>query len=453
MAEKSNRIYLLEEAGIASALIKLGIPTMLGMLISALYNAIDAYFVGGLGMSQMGAVSVVFPIVQIIIGLGMMFGAGASSYISRLLGKGDIEQANRTASTALFSGLLVGVIVIVGIMVFLEPVLTSLGSTETILPYAMAYAKIYVPGAIINVFTVMMNNLLTAQGATKFTMIAMLSGSIANVILDPIMIYGMDLGIEGAAIATVISLCINMAIYIGYIVKKKGVLRFSIKNITPSKTIYTEVLKIGIPVLLFQLLASAAMGSINTASKPYGDYAVAAMGAVTRVMTVVTYVVFGFLKGFQPFAGYNYGAKKFDRLKKSIKLCMTWTTVFCVIAAIVLVIFANPIVSLFGTDAEMVGLAENALRLNAVLFITFGFQMVYASLYLAIGKSLVGSILSLSRQGIFFFPLIFVLPRLLGLTGVIWVQPMADLLTTVLTIIFAVKINRVLALEVTKEGK
>ena len=288
MEKKSNRIYLLEEAGVASALLKLGIPTMVGMLISALYNAIDAYFVGGLGMSQMGAVSVVFPIVQIIIGLGMMFGAGASSYISRLLGKGDNEQANKTASTALFSGLLVGAIIIIGIMVFLDPVLTSLGSTETILPYARAYARIYITGSIINVFTVMMNNLLTAQGATKFTMIAMLTGSIANVILDPIMIYGMDLGIEGAAIATVISLCINMILYIGYIAKKKGVLRFSVKNIAPSKTIYTEVLKIGIPVLLFQLLASAAMGTINTASKPYGDYAVAAMGAVTRIMTVVT---------------------------------------------------------------------------------------------------------------------------------------------------------------------
>lgn len=246
MAEKSNRIYLLEEAGVATALLKLGIPTMVGMLISALYNAIDAYFVGGLGMSQMGAVSVVFPIVQIIIGLGMMFGAGASSYISRLLGKGDNDQANKTASTALFSGLLVGAIIIIGIMAFLDPVLISLGSTETILPYARAYAKIYVTGSIINVFTVMMNNLLTAQGATKFTMIAMLTGSIANVILDPIMIYGMELGIEGAAIATVISLCINMAIYIGYIVKKKGVLRFSVKNIAPSKTIYAEVLKIGI---------------------------------------------------------------------------------------------------------------------------------------------------------------------------------------------------------------
>ena len=448
MVEKSNRIYLLEEAGVASALLKLGIPTMVGMLISALYNAIDAYFVGGLGMSQMGAVSVVFPIVQIIIGLGMMFGAGASSYISRLLGKGANEQADKTASTSLFSGLLVGAIIIIGIMVFLDPVLTALGSTETILPYARAYAKIYVTGSIINVFTVMMNNLLTAQGATKFTMKAMLTGSIANVILDPIMIYGMDLGIEGAAIATVISLCINMALYIGYIAKKKGVLRFSVRNIAPSKTIYAEVLKIGIPVLLFQLLASTAMGSINTAAKPHGDFAVAAMGAVIRIMTVVTYVVFGFLKGFQPFAGYNYGAKKYKRLKKSIRLCMIWSTVFCIVAAIVLFIFADPIVSLFGTDIEMAGIAAKALRLNAVLFITFGFQMVYASLYLAIGKSLVGSVLSLSRQGIFFFPLVLVLPHVMGLTGVVWVQPMADLLTTILTIVFAVRINHTLSTEI-----
>ncbi|MBD5534988.1 MAG: MATE family efflux transporter [Lachnospiraceae bacterium] len=452
MTGKSNRIYLLEEADVASALLKLGIPTMVGMLISALYNAIDAYFVGGLGMSQMGAVSVVFPIVQIIIGLGMMFGAGASSYISRLLGKGDNEQADRTASTALFSGLLVGAVIIIGILVFLDPVLTALGSTETILPYARAYARIYVTGSIINVFTVMMNNLLTAQGATKFTMIAMLTGSIANVILDPVMIYGMDLGIEGAAVATVISLCINMALYIGYIAKKKGVLRISVKNIAPSKTIYTEVLKIGIPVLLFQLLASAAMGSINTASKPYGDYAVAAMGAVTRIMTVVTYVVFGFLKGFQPFAGYNYGAGRFDRLKKSIKLCMAWSTAFCVIAGIVLVVFADPIVSLFGTDTEMLALAETALRLNAVLFTTFGFQMVYASLYLAIGKSLVGSVLSLSRQGIFFFPLVIALPHLFSLTGVIWVQPAADLFTTILTAFFAVRINHALSAEISKEA-
>lgn len=445
MSEKSNRIYLLEEADVASALLKLGIPTMLGMLISALYNAIDAYFVGGLGTSQMGAVSVVFPIVQIIIGLGMMFGAGASSYISRLLGKGDNRQADKTASTALFSGLLTGAVIITGILVFLDPVLTMLGATETILPYARAYAKLYVTGSIINVFTVMMNNFLTAQGATRFTMIAMLTGSIANVILDPIMIYGMNLSIEGAAIATVISLCINMSLYLGYLARKRGVLRFSFKNITPSRKIYAEVLKIGIPVLMFQLLSSAAMGSVNTASKAYGDYAVAAMGAVTRIMTVVTYVVFGFLKGFQPFAGYNYGAKKFDRLKRAIHLCMVWSTGFCALAALILILFAHPIMSLFGENAEMIELAARALKLNAALFITFGFQMVYATLYLAIGKSMAGGLLSLSRQGIFFFPLIFILPPLLGLTGVIWVQPAADLLAASLTVIFAVKINRALS--------
>lgn len=442
MKEESTRINLLQKADVSTALIKLGIPTMIGMLISALYNAIDAYFVGGLGISQMGAVSVVFPIVQIVIGLGMMFGAGASSYISRLLGKGDQEQADQVASTTLFSSILAGAIVIAGILIFLDSVLTSLGATDTILPYAAAYARIYVTGSIINVFTVTMNNLLTAQGATKFTMIAMLTGSITNVILDPVMIYGMKLGIEGAAIATVISLCINMLFYIGYIVKKRGVLRISFNRIKFSKTIYVEILKIGIPVLLFQLLASASMGAINMSAKLYGDYAVAAMGAVTRIMTVVTYVVFGFLKGFQPFAGYNYGAGQFGRLKKSIHLCMVWSTGFCIIAGIVLIIFSTPIVSLFGTDTQMIRLAGKALKMNAVMFMTFGFQMVYASLYLAIGKSLVGSLLSLGRQGIFFFPLIVFLPRILGLAGVISVQPVADFFTTIITVYFAIKIDK-----------
>lgn len=445
MKEKSTRIYLFQEANEALALLKLGIPTMIGMMISALYNVIDAYFVGGLGIRQMGAVSVVFPIVQIIIGLGMMFGAGASSYISRLLGKGEYEQADKAASTALFSGILVGAMVIAAILTFLEPVLMSLGATDTILPYAKAYARIYITGSIINVFTVTMNNLLTAQGATRFTMIAMLTGSLANVILDPLLIYGMSLGIEGAAIATVLSLCINMALYIGYIAKKQGVLNLSFKKITFSGTIYAEILKIGVPVLLFQFLSSTSMGLINTAAKPHGDYAVAAMGAVTRIMSVGTYVVFGFLKGFQPFAGYNYGAGQYKRLKKSIWLCIVWSTAFCMAAAIFLILFATPIVSLFGTDAAMVSLASRALKLNALLFITFGFQMVYATLYLAIGKSLIGSVLSLSRQGIFFFPLILLLPRLFGLSGLICVQPAADLFTAAITAAFSVKIGRELS--------
>lgn len=171
------------------------------------------------------------------------------------------------------------------------------------------------------------------------------------------------------------------------------------------------------------------------------------MGAVTRIMTVGTHIVYGFLKGFQPFAGYNYGAKRFDRLKKAIRLCLIWTTVFELAAAIILVIFAKPVVSLFGTDMEMIKLASMALRLNAILFTAYGFLMTYASLYLAIGKSLVGGLLTLSRQGIFFLPLIFVLPRLFQLSGIIWVQPVADLLTAAVTLIFAIKFNRGLTVE------
>ena len=437
MQKKDEKMKLLREEKVPLALLKLGIPTMIGMLVSALYNAIDAYFVGGLGMSQMGAVSVVFPIVQLIIGLGMMFGAGASSYISRLLGRGDYGRADQAASTALFAGIAAGVIVITAIMLNLDSVLTALGATETILPYARAYAEIYVAGSIINVFTVSMNNLLTAQGAPRYTMAAMLSGSIANVILDPLFIYGFNLGIKGAAIATVISLCVNLGFYIIYLAGNKGVLKISVHKVVFDKTLYGEILKIGVPVLVFQLFASISMGLTNTAAKAYGDYAVAAMGAVSRIITVGTYVVFGFMKGFQPFAGYNYGAGQYERLKKGIRLCLIWSTAFCAAAAFLCVIFSEPVIRLFGNNEMMVGFGSRAIILNAAAFITFGLQMVYASLYLSVGKSLIGSVLSLGRQGIFFVPLIIILPRVLGIDGLILAQPVADLCSAAVTFCFA----------------
>ncbi|MCQ4635443.1 MATE family efflux transporter [Anaerovorax odorimutans] len=453
MAENETRLYILKAEPVPRALLKLGIPTMTGMLVSALYNAVDAYFVGGLGTAQMGAVSVVFPIVQIIIGLGMMFGAGASSYISRLLGSQDYERASRTASAALFSGLLVGGIAISCILLFLKPVLAALGATATILPYARVYARIYVAGSILNVFNVTMNNLLTAQGAAKFTMTVMISGSLSNIILDPILIYGLDLGIEGAAIATVLSLCMNAALYIGYLLKGKGVLRFSFRYVSTDGEIYGEILKIGIPVLAFQLFTSAALGLTNIAAKSYGDYAVAAMGAVTRVMTIGIYIVFGFMKGFQPFAGFNYGARQYKRLKRATRLCLLGSTCFCVFMAAVCIFFATPIIKLFGSNPDMISLGARALQISAALFTAFGFQMVYASLYLSAGKSLPGSILSLGRQGIFFIPLITALPAFMGITGLILAQPLADLCSSAVTCVFAAQMDKRLGIPTKAENE
>ncbi|QTL98858.1 MATE family efflux transporter [Iocasia frigidifontis] len=443
MNARDTRIRIMRDEKISLALLKLGMPIMVGMMVNALYNVVDAYFVGGLGTSQMGAVSVVFPIVQIVIGLGMTFGSGAASYISRLLGEKNTEKANKTASTALFSSLFVGVTAIIVSLCFLDNILLALGATETILPFARAYALIYISGSILNIFNVTMNNIVTSEGAAKMTMTAMLIGGGLNVILDPIFIYLLGFGIQGAAIATVVAQGVTTLLYVLYILREKGYLRFSVYSFALDGTIYGEIFKVGIPTFMFQLLFSTAMGLTNTMASVYGDSAVAAMGVVTRIMALGTYVVFGYMKGFQPVAGYNYGAKSYDRLREAIKLSLIWVTIFCGITALVMIVLPEQIVSLFSqNDAVLIEIGGKALRANGIVFIFFGFQMVYMSLFLALGRGKEGGILSISRQGLFFIPAILIMPGLLGIGGVIYAQPVADALTVVLTAIFVIGFNR-----------
>lgn len=230
MNSKSKKMELLGTAPIPKALLAMGIPTMIGMLINALYNLVDAYFVGGLGESQMGAISVVYPLGQIIVGLGLLFGNGAASYISRLLGQNNKEQANKVASTALYSSLTVGAVIIIISVIFLKPILTLLGATESILPYAVTYAGIYIVSCIFNVFNVTMNNIVTSEGAAKTTMCALLMGAVLNIGLDPLFIYTFNLGVAGAAIATAISQVVSTCVYLFYIIRKK--VHFSLKSKT-----------------------------------------------------------------------------------------------------------------------------------------------------------------------------------------------------------------------------
>ena len=441
--KNDGKIKLLQEGKVATVLLKMGIPTMIGMLVSALYNVVDAYFVGGLGTSQMGAVSVAFPIGQVIIGLGLIFGSGAGSYIARLLGKKEYERANRTASTALISSIVIGAAAIALVMCFLDSVLVSLGATDTILPYAREYAQIFLTGSLLNVITVTMNNIVNAEGRTKLTMISMLTGAGLNVLLDPIFIYSAGMGVQGAAIATVISQAATVIIYIWYILFKKGFLKFSIRYFVFDKEIFAQMFKIGIPIFVFQLFTSIAIGLTNSMAGDYGDSAVAAMGIVTRIMSLGTFIVFGFTKGFQPVAGYNYGAGNFERLKEATRLTLKWMTWVCVAMAAVFLIFPDPIVSAFTeSDLTVIEIGSSALRANAILFFFFGFQMVYSTLFLAAGKAREGGLLSLSRQGIFFIPVILLLPRLFGLQGVIFSQPVADAFTIVLTLVLALKWNK-----------
>lgn len=443
MDNQNKRMELLGSASISKALLAMGIPTMIGMLINALYNLVDAYFVGGLGESQMGAISVVYPLGQVVVGLGLLFGNGAASYISRLLGRNKKEQANKVASTALYSSLSVGAVVIIVSVVFMKPILKLLGATESILPYAVTYASIYIISCIFNVFNVTMNNIVTSEGAAKTTMCALLIGAVLNIGLDPLFIYTFHLGVAGAAIATAISQIVSTGIYLLYIFRKKSVFQFKIKDYTLSKEIISEIFKIGIPTLVFQLLTSLSISLINNAAGNYGDAAIAGMGVVTRLVSMGSLTVFGFIKGFQPIAGYSYGAKKFDRLRSAIKTSVLWSTTFCVIAGLLFTVFSSNIVSQFTTgNAEMICIGVKSLRANGITFMLFGFYTVYSSLFLALGKGKEGFILGACRQGICFIPVILILPTLWGLNGILYAQPIADIISAVITTFMAIPLHK-----------
>ena len=443
MKERNNKMELLGNAPIPKALMALGVPIMIGMLINALYNLVDAYFVGGLGESPMGAISIVFPLGQVVVGLGLMFGNGAASYLSRLLGRGDRDTANKVASTALYSSVIIGAVIIIFAAIFLKPILFLLGATDTIMPYAVAYARIYVISCIFNVFNVTMNNIVSSEGAAKTTMCALLLGAVLNIGLDPVFIYVLDMGVVGAAIATAISQLVSTLVYVAYVFRKKSAFSFSIRNFNPSKQILIEILKIGVPTLTFQLLTSLSIALINRAANGYGDAVIAGMGAVTRITSMGTLVVFGFLKGFQPIAGFSYGAKNFARLREAIKTSILWSTCFCVVVGLLMIIFPEQIISQFANgNAKMLSAGQKSLMANGLSFFLFGFYTVYSSLFLALGKGTAGFVLGACRQGICFVPVILFLPIVWGMNGILYAQPIADVLSAIITIFMAIHLHK-----------
>lgn len=443
MKEQNKKMELLGSVPVPKALLALGMPTMAGMLINALYNLADTYFVGGLGTEQMGAVTVAYPLGQIVTGLGLLFGNGAAACLSRILGRGDKEMADKVASTALYSGILSGAAVILCIVIFLEPILVRLGAIESVMPYAAAYTRIYIVFSILNVFNVTMNNIVSSEGAARTAMCALMAGAVLNVLLDPVFIYGLGLGVAGAAIATALSQAVSASVYLGYIWRKKSIFTFRVKACCFSGEIMTEILKIGIPTLLFQILSSLSVAMINDAAKEYGGSALAAMGPVTKIMSMGSLVVFGFLKGFQPIAGFSYGAKRYDRLREAVRLSVIWSTAFCVIFGLTAAMFSESILRGFTKeDMEMVRIGQAALRANGFSFLFFGFHTVYSFLFLVMGRAKAGCFLGACRQGICFVPMILLLPEVLGLGGVLCAQPAADVLTAAVTVVMAVRLHR-----------
>lgn len=442
-----QKIKIMSEEKVSVALLRFGLPATIGLFVIAIYNFVDAIFVGGLGTSAMGAAAISFPIAMVIIGLGLTLGSGAASYISRLLGARDNEKANKVASTAIFSSIVLGILVIIPSLIHMDYILKLFGATDTILPYAKNYAYVFIGGSILNVINVTLNNLMRAEGAAKTSMKAIIIGSLLNIVLDPIFIYTFGMGIKGAAVATVISQSTSTLLLVKFFLSGKSILNISIKKISFSKDVLIEIFKIGMPNLVFQLLSSASIGMINSASAPYGDEVVAAMGIVNRIFAMGSFVIFGFFKGFQPLAGYNFGAKNFDRLRELKNTALRWTSLFCFIVAIAQILFAQSIIGIFSDNPVVLDIGIRGLRAYSIMFPFFGFQTMYMTLFLSIGKAREGAALSLGRQGIFFIPTILILPNIIGINGIIFSQFVADTFTILMTIVFAIRLKKTLFLQ------
>ena len=437
----NNAVNILREGSMMKALTKLGIPIVIAMLIMAIYNVVDTFWVACLGTLPVAAVSVVFPISLLFLGIGLMFGVGGGVYISRLLGAKQVVKASQVASVSVITSVMLAALIALECNAFLPDILLFMGASEGMMSLAESYGRLFIISCVIGTLNVSMSNILVSQGASKTSASAMIIGSIVNVVLDPIFIYTFNWGVEGAAWATIFSRTITTIIYIRFFFMKAEV-KVSFSLFTPTISMYVGIIKIGISMLLLQLLQTLSISLLQRAAVKYGEEAVAAVGIVLKIVTLGTNVVFGFVKGLQPMAGYNYGAGNFRRLKEAIRCSIILTTSFCTLWSILIVVFTAPIINCFGKDETMHGIARTALQANTSMFFTFGFQFVYSTLHMAIGRARQSLLLNIGRQGLFFIPAILLLPSYWGLNGVLYAQPVADVFATLMTLFFAIQIHK-----------
>lgn len=416
-------------APIGPLICKLAFPCIVSMLVTAFYNMADTFFVGMLeSNSATGAVGVVFSLMAIIQAIGFFFGHGSGNYISRELGKHHTEEASNMAATGFFAALATGVILCILGQIFLEPLAYLLGSTETILPYAKDYMRLILIGAPWMTTSLVLNNQLRFQGSAIYGMVGIASGAVLNIALDPILIFGFDMGVAGAALATIISQFVSFCLLlIGC--SRGGNLHIHISRVQLKRSYFAMILKGGLPSLARQSLASIATICLNQAAGPYGDAAIAAMGVVQRITMFGASAMIGFGQGFQPFCGFNYGAQLFDRVKKGFWFCVRSSTMFLFAVAAAGFLFAPQLIALFRDDPQVISIGAAALRFQCVTFFFHGWIVMSGMMTQTIGLTGPATFLAIARQGLFFIPLVWILSAAFGITGIQMTQAVSDLLT------------------------
>lgn len=429
--------YMLSEP-IPHLVCQMAVPTIISMLVTSFYNMADTFFVGRLNTQATAAVGVVFSVMALIQACGFFFGHGSGNYISRKLGAGEYEDANTMAATGFYSAFLTGIAVAVLGLLFLKPLSMAIGSTDTILPYTMDYLRIILVGTPFMMSSLVLNNQLRFQGSASYAMVGIVIGAVLNIVLDPLLIFVLDMGVGGAALATTVSQMVSFAI-LYFMSRRGGNIHIYFKNFKPSFYYMKEIFRGGFPSLCRQGLGSVAQICMNHAAGFYGgdmgDAAIAAMSIVNRVSMFANSALIGFGQGFQPVCGMNYGAHKFDRVREAFRFCVKYAAIFLIAVSIAGLIFAQPVVTIFRReDADVIRIGTLALRLHCLAFPLNAWIVMSNMMLQSIGKATKASILAAARQGIFFIPFIFILPYFFGLLGVQMCQTWSDVCSFLLAV-------------------
>jgi putative MATE family efflux protein len=429
-----NKFDRLTNAPVKGLITSLAIPTILTMLVTAIYNTADSYFVGKIDTSSVASIGIVFSVMTFLQAIGFFIGQGSGIMISTSLGEKDRNAAEIYANTAVFTSLLLGVILAVTGLFLATPIARSIGSTPTTLKNAADYLRIILLGSPFILASFVINNHLRYQGSAVYSMTGIISGSLLNIALDPLFIFKLNLGVKGAAIATVISQFISFVLLIFGTAHSENI-RISLKKFRPSRRVYLDIFRNGLPSLARQGVNTVGNIVMNYSCSRFGDAAIAGMSVYNRVMFLGIAIVIGYGQGFQPVCSFNNGAGKHKRVYEGYKFTATVTTVIISVIALFGFIFAPQLISLFRDDSEVVDIGVKALRAQCVALPLTGYVISSNMLAQSLKFSGRATVLAVSRLGIFYVPLMLILPLFIGKTGIIITQPLADLCTFILTII------------------
>ncbi|MDY0210282.1 MAG: MATE family efflux transporter [Acholeplasma sp.] len=422
---------------VSSLLIKFSIPAIIGMMVNALYNIVDRIFIGNapdLGKAGLAGITIAFPIMIILIGVGILFGVGGATLFSIKLGEKKKKEAEVVLGNSFALLIISGLFFMVLGQIFLTPLLELFGASEAVLPYATSYMRVIFFGAIFQVLSLGMNNFLRADGNPRMAMITMFAGAGVNILLDPLFIFGFNMGMEGAALATILSQFISMMWVLYYFFGKRGNHSIYIKNMKLNLAIVLNIIALGIPGFLLQISASILNAVLNKTLLEYGgDVAVSGMGIINSVQTLLLMPIIGLNQGVQPIVSYNFGAKQYDRIKETQKLAITAATAIVLVGFILTRLFPEQIVMFFNKDEELVNVASRGVVAWFWLLPVVGFQIIASNFFQAIGRPKSAMVLTLSRQLLILLPAILVLSRQYGSEGILYAAPIADFISVLVT--------------------